>query len=173
VHNLTFSTFCRQPFFPGKYAAGWFTEVLAEARQKCPFRLFAYVIMPEHVHLVLQPLPGVSMRTVLWHLKRPMTAKVLAWVRQHEPSFLGRMADIQPSGNVTHRFWQRGGGYDRNLRTASDVHEKIAYNHDNPRRRGLVKRAEDWPWSSAGDWILRRPGPVLIDWDHMPLAELR
>ena len=113
------------------------------------------------------------MRTVLWHLKRPVTAAALAWVKAHCPEFLARMADVQPSGKVAHRFWQRGGGYDRNLRSTSDVHEKIAYIHGNPVWRGLVSNAEDWPYSSAPDWILQRPGTVPIDWDHVPEPELR
>ncbi len=173
VHCLTFSTFRRQPFFPGQHAADWFLRALTAGRQRCLFHLFAYVVMPEHVHLVLQPLPRVKMRTILWHLKRPVTAEALAWLRDRSPGFITRMADVQPSGKITHRFWQRGGGYDRNLRSASDVHEKIAYIHDNPVRRGLVSKAEDWPHSSAGDWILQEPGPVSIDWDHMPEPELR
>jgi len=173
VHCLTFSTFRRQPFFPGTQAADWFLHALADARQACPFHLFAYVIMPEHVHVVLQAFPGVAMRTILWRLKRPVTSAALDWVAQRRPDFLARMADLQPSGKVAHRFWQRGGGYDRNLRTPSDVHEKIGYVHDNPVRRGLVKCAEDWPYSSAADWILRRSGPVPIDWAHLPEPELR
>ncbi len=173
VHFLTFSTFRRQSFFPGKYASDWFLQALAAARTRCPFHLFAYVIMPEHVHLVLQPLPGVAMRTVLWQLKRPLTARVLTWVKEHRGDFLASMADVQPSGKVAYRFWQRGGGYDRNLRSASDVHEKIGYIHDNPVRRGLAQRAENWPHSSAGDWIGQKPGPVPIDWEHLPEPELR
>ncbi|MBS3735309.1 MAG: transposase [Phycisphaerae bacterium] len=173
VHCLTFSTFQRRPLFTGRHAAGWFLDTLAAARTRCPFRLFAYVIMPEHVHLVLQPLSGVTIRTILWRLKRPLTRTVLAWVRANSPAFLNRLADVRPSGKTLYRFWQRGGGYDRNLRSASDVHEKIRYIHDNPVRRGLVARAEDWPHSSAGDWILQRPGRVPIDWDFLPEPEVR
>jgi len=173
VHCLTFSTFQRRPFFSGKYAAGWFVEALAEARVRCPFHLFAYVVMPEHVHVVLQPEIGVKIRTVLWRLKRPVTTRVVAWVTEHSPDFLGRMTDVQPSGKSSYRFWQRGGGYDRNLRRASDVHEKIAYIHNNPVRRGLVSEAEQWRHSSAADWILGHPGPVPIDWGHLPEPELR
>ncbi len=173
VHFLTFSTFQRQPFFAGQHAPHWYMDVLATARCRTPFHLFAYVIMPEHVHVVLQPPPGVAMRRVLWQLKRPMTARVLTWVRDHHPTFLGRMADVQPSGKTTHRFWQRGGGYDRNLRSASDVHEKIKYIHENPVRRGLVERPEDWRFSSAREWITEEPGPVPIDWDDLPEPDAR
>jgi len=173
VHCLTFSTFQRRPFFLGKRPPYWYLKVLARARQECPFHLFAYVIMPEHVHVVLQPLPGVAIRRVLWYLKRPMTTRVLRWVRRHRPDFLPRLAHMRPSGKIAHRFWLRGGGYDRNLRSPSDVHEKIRYIHANPVRRGLVEHPEDWPWSSAAEWISGRKGPVPIDWDALPEPELR
>lgn len=138
------------------------------ATQHFPFHLFAYVVMPQHVHVVLQPVAGVTMKMVLWHLKRPVTAAALSWVKTNRPDFLSRMADVRPSGEVTLRFWQRGGGYDRNLRSPRDVSEKIRYIHHNPVRKELVKRPEDWPFSSAAQWILRRPGPVSIDWDRLP-----
>jgi len=46
-------------------------------------------------------------------------------------------------------FWQPGGGYDRNIRKAKTAWASVAYIHDNPVRRGLVRRPEDWEWSSA------------------------
>ena len=48
-----------------------------------------------------------------------------------------------------YQFWQDGGGYDRNLRTAEELREMLKYVHNNPVRRELVARPEDWPWSSA------------------------
>ena len=78
------------------------------------------------------------------------------------------MADVQPSGKVTHRFWLRGGGYDRNLRSVSDVHEKIQYIHANPVRRGLVVNPEDWLWSSARAWLCNVDEPIGIDRDSVP-----
>ena len=171
IHFLTFSTFHQQPFFPGAYAAEWFLQFLAKARERCPFQLFAYVIMPEHIHLILRPGDGVTMQKIYWHLKRPMTDKVVLWVKEHHPEFLTRMVDAQPTGDVTYRFWQRGGGYDRWMRSASDLHEKIKYIHRNPVRRGLVSRSEEWKYSSAAEWVLGEPGPVPIDWDHLPPAD--
>ena len=173
VHHLTFSTFRSQPFFPGRHAGEWFLEALRQARQRCPFHLFAYVLMPEHVHLTLQPGAGVTMQRVLWHLKQPVTMAALAWTRQHQPGFLARLADVRPSGRTIYRFWLRGGGYDRNMRSGNETHEKIGYIHRNPVRRGLVERPEDWAWSSAADWVLGRVGPVPIDWDYLPEGRLK
>ena len=173
VHCLTFSTFQCKRFFPGQHAATWFLQTLAEARVACPFHLFAYVIMPDHVHLVLRPAKDVTMRKVLWHLKRPMTKRVLDWTRKYTPRDFSQMAREHPTRKLTYHFWQQGGGYDRNLRSPSDVHEKIRYVHLNPVRKGLVEQPEEWPYSSAGEWILGETGAVPIDWDHVPDPELK
>jgi len=76
------------------------------------------------------------------------------------------------NGKVAYRFWQRGGGYDRNLRSDRDIHEKIAYVHDNPIRRGLVERAEDWPWSSLRAHHEGVDEPIPIDRDSIPVVLL-
>jgi putative transposase len=75
--------------------------------------------------------------------------KALAFLRHHAPEFLTRLRDEQPNGEVHYRFWQRGGGYDRNIIEPGTLHAMIEYIHNNPVRRGLVSKPTDWPWSSA------------------------
>jgi putative transposase len=84
------------------------------------------------------------------------------------PAFLSRLEDRQPNGTMAYRFWQRGGGYDRNLRTLADIYEKIHYVHNNPVRRGLVAVAEDWPWSSCRTWQTGDDLPIAIDRASLP-----
>ena len=79
--------------------------------------------------------------------------------RKLEAAVLARLLD---SRRLSH-FWQRGGGYDRNIITDAELFEKIAYIHANPVRRGLVGQELDWPWSSARWYSLDRNGPVQID----------
>jgi putative transposase len=64
---------------------------------------------------------------------------------------------------VRHRFWQPGGGYDRNVVEIAAVHQIIEYIHANPVRRGLVACAEDWEWSSARWYAEIRPVPIEMD----------
>jgi putative transposase len=78
------------------------------------------------------------------------------------------MADRQPGGKQVHRFWQRGGRYDRNLRSVKDIYEKINYIHNNPVRRGLVEKPEDWPWSSSKAWLEGTHNPIRLDFDSLP-----
>ncbi len=140
AHCLTFSCYNRRPFFLGRKSPQWFLEVVDEARSHVPFDLWAFVIMPEHIHLVLLPAAQVRIRDILWYIKRPMTDRVVKWVRVNCPSFLKEMADVQPNGKAQYRFWQRGGGYDRNLRSVKDIYEKINYVHDNPVRRNWFRQ---------------------------------
>jgi len=78
------------------------------------------------------------------------------------------MLDQQPDGTRSYRFWQRGGGYDRNLWEPRHVWSAIDYIHANPTRRGLCERPEDWPWSSAGAYADPTCGPLTPDWISLP-----
>ena len=167
-HFLTFSCFQRRPFLRSGRACEWFLENLHKAREKSPFDLWGYVLMPEHVHLLVFPAEGVKISSILYAMKQPVSIRALAYVRRNAPEFLRRMEDIQPNGKVTRRFWQRGGGYDRNMRSVRDVHEKLKYLHANPVRRGLVECAEDYPWSSARAWSTGKDDPFPINRETFP-----
>jgi putative transposase len=150
AHELTFSCFQRLPLLNKDRTRQWFIEALAEARRRRNSFLWAYVIMPEHVHVLLWPRePVYEVRLFRTALKVPVQRKALAFLRRQAPQFLEKLRDEQPNGKVHYRFWQRGGGYDRNVREPATVLTMIEYIHNNPVRRGLVKQAVDWPWSSA------------------------
>ncbi len=168
AHYLTFSCFQRQPFFKSQRAPLWFKESLEAAQTRYPFDLWAYVIMPEHVHLLILPANGVLIRNILAAIKQPVTRRALGWIEKNHPAFLSRMLDLQPNGKCTHRFWQRGGGYDRNQWTAEEIHEKIAYIHANPVRRKLVENPEEWQWSSHRAWVGGSDVPIQINRESLP-----
>jgi putative transposase len=69
---------------------------------------------------------------------------------------------------VYYRFWQRGGGYDRNVVEPVTAHYQAEYMHNNPVRRGLCAKPEDWRWSSAADYAGLRVGPLTIDSHSLP-----
>ena len=116
AHALTFSCFCRRPFLSKDRSRMWLVEAIDQARQIHAFDLWAYVVMPEHAHLLLLPRkPMYSISRILTSIKRPVSRKALSYVRTSAPNFLSQMEDRQPGGRVHYRFWQRGGGYDRNV----------------------------------------------------------
>jgi putative transposase len=77
---------------------------------------------------------------------------------------------VREGPRLRQRFWQRGGGYDRNITSTEALPAVIEYIHANPVRRGLVARAEDWEWSSARWYAGLRP--VKLEMDRGVLAEL-
>jgi len=143
-------------------------EAISLGRTRSPFDLWAYVIMPEHVHLVLLPKDAASISAILSTVKQSVSKRAIYWLKKHAPEFLVEIEDVQPNGRRHYRFWQRGGGYDRNLRSVRDIHEKVRYVHENPVRRGLVERPTDWPWSSASAWETGNNEPLPIDRHSMP-----
>jgi putative transposase len=125
--------------------------------------VWAYVIMPEHMHIIVCPRQaGYEIRLIRTALKVPVQRKALRFLRRHAPDFLHRLCDRQPNGKVHYRFWQRGGGYDRNITDPSTLWTMIEYIHQNPIRRGLVERATDWVWSSARFYEGMRDVPIAM-----------
>jgi hypothetical protein len=77
---------------------------------------------------------------------------------------------VHEGSRVRHRFWQPGGGYDRNITSIAALRAMIDYIHANPVRRGLVAKPEDWEWSSACWYAGARP--VKIEMNDAVLIEL-
>ncbi|PQO43721.1 REP-associated tyrosine transposase [Blastopirellula marina] len=167
-HFLTFSCFQRLPLLARERTCRFFIDGLQRSREKNPFQLWAFVIMPEHIHLVLLPEENVKIKDILSSLKQSVSKRAIQWLRENSPEFLPRLEDVQPSGKRCYRFWQRGGGYDRNLRSTRDIHEKLRYVHLNPVRRGLVARSIYWPWSSASAWESGLDDLIRIDRESVP-----
>ena len=110
AHSLTFSCFCRRPFLSRDRSRQWLVEAINRARQKHAFDLWAYVIMPEQVHLLIWPRePQYSVSHILTSVKRSVSLTGLFHVRRSASAFLSQMEDRQPSGQIRYRFWQRGG----------------------------------------------------------------
>ena len=168
AHCLTFSCFQRLPLFSRPRSCQWMLDALLLGRRRGHFDLWAYVIMPEHVHVVLWPRNRTPIRTILTTLKQSTSKRALSWLQQYAPAFLPRLEDVQPGGTRSYRFWQRGGGYDRNLRSVADIYQKIRYVHANPVRRGLVATAEAWTWSSCRAWETGGDEPIPLDRDSLP-----
>jgi len=138
AHLLTFSCYRRLPLLNNDRTRVWFIEALAVARVQEDFDLWAWVIMPEHVHVLLRP-------------RQPVGTRAIAHLEQHAPAFLSQLTVVNRQ-RTYRRFWQPGGGWDQNLWEAKAVHLALDYIHANPVRRGFVETPEQWRWSSAADW---------------------
>ncbi|MFQ5807406.1 MAG: transposase [Phycisphaerae bacterium] len=128
----------------------WLLDALDQARCRWNFALWAYVIMPEHAHLLIHPREAnYEIALILKAIKQPVSQHAAAFLRQHAPEWLERLRVTRPGGRVEYRFWQQGAGYDRNIFREQTAWTCVEYIHANPVRRELVAMPMDWPWSSA------------------------
>jgi putative transposase len=168
AHYLTFTCFQNQPFLKGNKARQWLIDSIKSAKLKHSFDLWAWVIMPEHLHVLIFPNEGIRIRDILFSIKEPVARLASKFVQREAPEFIPRMLDLQPNGKSVIRFWQRGGGYDRNILSVEELHEKIKYIHNNPVRRELITSPDNWEWSSYRAWEYNINEPLKIDRDTLP-----
>jgi putative transposase len=126
------------------------SEAVERACERHNYHLSAFVLMPEHVHLLVYPGPdALTIDRLLKAIKRPYSFRIKRLLQETGSQLLSRLTIRQRPGVETFRYWQEGPGYDRNLDRVDTVLAAIDYIHRNPVRRGLVNRAVDWQWSSA------------------------
>ena len=131
----------------------WLLQSLDQARRRWDLELWAYVTMPEHVHLLLLPRrDDYHIRLILKAIKQPVAQRAVKYLKEHAPTWLDRLKVTRPSGRTEYRFWQQGGGYDRDIVSPTAAWASVAYIHNNPVRRGLVNAPTDWAWSSAKEY---------------------
>ncbi len=146
---ITFSTYRRLPLLTDPTRIQVLLQNIDMTREKHSFRLLGYVVMPEHVHLVIHPQLDTKVGLLVREIKSRTARKIFA----KEPA---------PVDGARRVFWTRR-CYDHNCRTPEAVVEKIRYCHNNPVKRGLVRSPGDWPWSSWGDYHGESQGAVVVD----------
>lgn len=164
AHFLTYSCHRRLPLLSRDRTRRWVIDAMESTRLHHDVALWAYVIMPDHVHVLLCPRrPRYQMRIILAALKRPVATSARAYLAEHrETRWLERLTVRYPTRRVF-RFWQPGGGFDRNIFRDRTVAAVVEYIHANPVRRGLAEKPTDWEWSSARDWEGRRDVPLRMN----------
>jgi putative transposase len=163
ARSLVFSCYRRYQFLSRDRTRLWFLEELEATRREWSFDLWAYVLMPEHVHLLIYPRgPKPEVGKIAGRIKEAVARRAIAYLEVHAPQWLPRIT-VCEGGRVRRRIWQPGGGYDRNVVEPSTAHEMVDYMHANPVRRGLVAKAEQWEWSSARWYAGIRPVRIEID----------
>ena len=169
AHFLTFSSCRRLPLLNKDRTRQWMIDAIALSRSKHSFDWWAWVIVSEHVHLVLWPHSKVRISSILTTMKQSVSRRAILWLKENSPGFLEQLLDRQPNGKESYRFWQRGGGDDRNLRSTRDIREKILYAHQNSVKRRLVDSPELWKWSSAKGWLTGSETPISLDRNSVPV----
>jgi putative transposase len=141
----------------------WLAEAIERARADLDLALWAYVFMPEHVHLIVHPRrPDYDMASILRAIKEPVGRRATSYLKWHAPEWLPRITEAR-GRKLERHVWQPGGGFDRNITEPGTLALMLDYLHLNPVRRGLVERAREWRWSSAAWFEGREDCPLLPD----------
>jgi putative transposase len=141
-HFITFSCFHRRPLLHQARARDLFLRVLKETRHKFAFVVIGYVVMPEHVHLLLSEPERRSLALALQMLKQNSSRRL-----RRRRKARATQGELFPLLAFTAHFWQKR-YYDFDVRTEKKRIEKLRYIYRNPVTRGLVARPEEWRWSS-------------------------
>jgi putative transposase len=162
AHELTFSCYRRYPFLKAERCCQWIVDAINDARERLNFALWCYVFMPDHVHLIIFPRgEQYEISRILEAIKRPVGVQAIRYLQSTSSPWLERLT--RRRGQRTERlFWQSGGGYDCNITSPMTLLRMLDYLHENPVRKGLVTRAEDWLWSSARHYA-DGSSPLVID----------
>ena len=143
LHFVTFSCYHRQALLSDPQAPDTFVQILETVRRWYGCWLLGYVVMPEHVHLLLSEPERKNLALVLQMLKQMVSRKLQ-----------GKHTQVP--------FWQAR-YYDFNVWSEQKRVEKLRYLHRNPVKRGLVERPEDWLWSSFRHYLTGEEGVVEIE----------
>jgi putative transposase len=144
THFITFSCYQRRPGFTSPEIYDLFVECLEAMRRRYTMCIYGYIVMPEHVHLLISEPESGTVAEALHFLKLSFAKRLRSGRRNPAP------------------FWQKR-YYDRNVRDADEFRVKLRYLHRNPVKRGLVSFPEDWKWSSFRHYSLREKGVVEIE----------
>ena len=172
AHELTFSCYHGLPLLSKDRTRRWFVGALDAARSKWDVELWAYVIMPEHAHVLLCPRQhDYAIAAIRKTIKQSVARRAIRYLRERNPEWLEHLLDVEGRRSF-YRFWQAGGGFDRNIVKADTAWASVSYIHANPVTRGLAACETEWQWSSAR-WYAGMDGVVLTMDDCPPSPPVR
>ena len=142
LHFITFSCFDRLPFLDAPDPKNTVEAVLELTRARHQARVYAYVLMPEHVHLLVNEPRLRTLATAVQVLKQKTSRQ------------------LKIAGEP--QFWQRR-YYDFVVPCEAKRVEKLRYIHRNPVKRGLAADPSGWRWSSFGHYATGSVSTVEIE----------
>ena len=156
LHFVTFSCHRRRALLGTPRRRDLFLRALEVTRRSYRYVVLGYVVMPEHVHLLLDEPRRRDLSAAIQALKQSVARVVIARSRR------ARSPSLFPDGEVLEHFWQRR-FYDFNVFTRRKLVEKLRYMHRNPVKRGLVEKPEQWRWSSYRHYAFAERGMVAVN----------
>ena len=141
IHFVTFSCYHRLPYLDTPHSKDTVEAILEQTRARHGACIYAYVLMPEHVHLLINEPPAILLAQFLKSFKQTCSRQLKEDREQ---------------------FWQDR-YFDRNVRGIDTRSDTMHYIHQNPVKRGLVTSPDQYRWSSYNHDLAGALGVVEIE----------
>ena len=139
LHFITCSCYRRLPFLRAARSRDRCLSILEQVRERYRFVVIGYVVMPEHIHLLITE-PEIGTPSKVMQVLKQRTARALLPKRKRTNPRQRSLFSDEPQSRA---FWQAR-FYDFNVWTTKKRVEKLRYMHRNPVKRGLVESPEQW-----------------------------
>ena len=164
IYYITTVIYNRLPIFTRPTFVIPLLDSLNFYRYKQEFKLLGYVVMPDHIHLVIWPFGNSTVSDIMRDFKE-FTAKRI--IRQAEVESIEDWSKAfcyagEETGRSNNKVWQDS-FWDENVYTERFLRQKLNYVHRNPPRAGLVERPADYPYSSYRNYEFGEEWLIEID----------
>ncbi len=158
---ITFCTHYRLPLLTNDLFRSIVVKAIAKVKAQIGLKLFAWAIMPNHIHLVLVPPIDGEVGFIIGEIKRLSAFAIHRRLKAVNSELLDKLI-INRRGKRKFAFWQKR-CYDYNCQTNEEIWTKVKYCHNNPVSWGLVATPDQWRWSSYNNYLGEGNGVLEID----------
>jgi len=156
--------------FNNRHLCEIFMENLKYYQTRGDYKIMAYVLMPNHFHLILKILPEFNISQCIGNLKRITSRKITEYLNNTGNIETIRRLWIaaQKESAIDTRIWKNR--FDCFvINNEETLRQKIEYIHDNPVRQCLVENPNNWSFSSAKNYKKTNTGNIYIetDWNNL------
>jgi putative transposase len=174
MHFNTTSCYRRRPLLGSALSRDLFLELLEKVRRQYRFVVVGYVVMPEHVHLLISEAERGDPALVMQVIKQSFARKLLRLLKSRpieNRDGWGSLSSDKLQATENH-IWQSR-FYDFPVFTRTKKVEKLRYMHRNPVKRGLVVEPQDWLWSSSRYYAYGETGLVFVSEQQQAEMKIR
>lgn len=174
VHFITTNAFRRMPIFSDVDYCKIVIQKINFYREKYDFKLIGYVIMPDHVHLLVQPLPRQNISDIMRDLKRSTATEIINRLKGENKIELLKCLRLPYIKNRNYSFslWQRR-FIDFNIFSEKKLYEKLEYIHNNPVKNELADNLSNWKFSSYKNYFEEDDSIITVDKIAMTYSPMR
>lgn len=166
---VTFAVVCWIDVFTRQVYRDILIESWKYCQQNKGLLIHAYVMMTNHVHMIISRNSGSTLEDIMRDMKKFTSTGILKAIKAEPESrrdwmlAIFKEAGSENSNNTVYQFWQQD-NHPIECDAADILKQKMSYVHENPVRAGFVEKPEDWIYSSAGDYYARRKGLIELSY---------